>query len=64
MLGFSRPTVTVAASLLKRKDVIEYTRGMVHIVDVARLETEACECYRVIKNHLDNYTELDSGIVS
>ena len=28
------------------------------------LEMKSCECYRVIKNHLDNYTEFDSGIAA
>jgi hypothetical protein len=31
---------------------------------VAKLEARACECYRVVKNHLDNYTEFDSGSTS
>jgi CRP-like cAMP-binding protein len=62
MLGCTRPTVSVAAGLLKDDHVIEYSRGLIQIMDVARLEKRACECYQVIKNHLDNYTEFDSGM--
>jgi CRP-like cAMP-binding protein len=62
MLGCTRPTVSVAAGLLKDDHVIEYSRGLIQILDVARLEKRACECYQVIKNHLDNYTEFDSGM--
>jgi CRP-like cAMP-binding protein len=64
MLGCSRPSVSVAAKLLKDKGLISYTRGIIHILDVPKLEKTACECYHVIKNHLDNYTEFDSGIVA
>ncbi len=62
MLGTTRPTVSTAAGLLKQAGLIQYSRGVIRILDAARLEDRACECYRVIKNHLDNYTEFDSGI--
>ncbi len=64
MLGITRPTVTTAAGLLKEKNIVEYRRGQVHILDMAALQAESCECYQVIKDHLDNYTEFDSGIVA
>ena len=51
------------AAVLKERRLIEYTRGSIHILDVAGLERQSCECYRIIKNHLDNYAEFDSGIV-
>jgi CRP-like cAMP-binding protein len=61
MLGGTRPTLTTAAGLLKQKGLIEYTRGEIHIVDVAGLERASCECYLIIKNHLDNYAEFDTA---
>jgi CRP-like cAMP-binding protein len=61
MLGCSRPTVSTIAAALKEDGLIEYSRGVIHIMDVRRLEVKACECYRVIKDHLDNYTEFDTG---
>jgi CRP-like cAMP-binding protein len=64
MLGSSRPTVSLAAEILKQANLIEYRRGAIRILNVMGLEMKACECYRVIKNHLDNYTEFDSGIVA
>ncbi len=62
MLGNSRPSVSQAAAILKDEGLIEYTRGVIHIPDVKRLEARACECYQVIKNHLDSYAEFDSGL--
>ncbi len=62
MLGNSRTTVTVAAGMLKDKGLIEYSRGAIHIHDMKALEGRACECYRVIKDHLDNYAEFGSAI--
>lgn len=64
MLGGNRPTVTMAAGILKEKGLIEYSRGLIQILDVAGLTKTACECYTVIKNHLDNYTECDTGITA
>jgi CRP-like cAMP-binding protein len=64
MLGSTRPTVSTAAGLLKESGLIQYSRGVIRLLDVARLEVRACECYRVIKDHLDNYTEFDSGVIA
>ena len=63
MLGSSRPTVSVAAGILKGKGLIEYTRGNIHILDPEGLKREACECYHVIEDHLKNYAQFDSGLV-
>lgn len=61
MIGGTRPTLSTAAGLLKQKGLIEYTRGEIHIIDVAGLERASCECYLIIKNHLDNYAEFDTA---
>jgi len=49
MLGTDRPTVTLAAGVLQRKELIKYTRGAVEIVNRKKLEDSACECYGVIR---------------
>jgi CRP-like cAMP-binding protein len=64
MLGSTRPTVSMAAGLLKAEGLIEYTRGVIHVLDHPRLEARSCECYGIIKNHLDNYAEFDTGITA
>jgi CRP-like cAMP-binding protein len=61
MLGSTRPTVTVAAGILKDEGLIDYNRGTVQILDTRRLEERSCECYGIIKNHLDNYAEFDTA---
>jgi CRP-like cAMP-binding protein len=63
MLGCTRPTVSATAGLFKEDGLITYTRGVIQILDVKRLEQRSCECYRVIKNYLDNYAEFDSGVL-
>jgi CRP-like cAMP-binding protein len=60
MLGSTRPTVTIAAGTLKDEGLIEYTHGKVRILDKKGLQKRSCECYRVIKEHLDNYAEFDT----
>ena len=59
MLGSTRSTVSVAAAILKAEGLISYVRGKIHILDILRLEARSCECYRIIKNHLDSYTDFD-----
>ena len=51
MLGTDRPTVSLAASVLQRKEIIEYTRGAVKIVNRNKLEDSACECYGIIQQY-------------
>jgi CRP-like cAMP-binding protein len=49
MLGTDRPSVSLAAATLQRKRIIEYTYGAVKILNRKRLESSACECYRIIR---------------
>ncbi len=51
MLGTDRPTVSVAAGVLQRKKLIEYTRGAVKIVNRKKLEHSACECYAATQHY-------------
>ena len=55
MLGARRTTVTAAAGMLKRKGLITYTRGRMHIVDPIGLENVACECYKTLRNLYSNF---------
>jgi CRP-like cAMP-binding protein len=45
MLAATRPRVSQAAARLKSQGIVDYRRGNMSIVDRARLETIACECY-------------------
>ncbi len=53
MLGVRRPSVSVAARLLRSAGAIEYRRGAIKIVDRGALEGAACECYRTIRRVID-----------
>jgi len=55
MLGTDRPTVSLAAGILQKKQVIVHTRGAVQILSRAKLENCACECYGAMQ--LDRYGE-------
>ena len=49
MLGTDRPSVSLAAKILQRKKVIQYRRGALEILSRKKLESSACECYKVIQ---------------
>jgi CRP-like cAMP-binding protein len=55
MLGTRRSSVSVAASMLQKAGMITYTRGNVTIVDRAKLEDAACDCYEAIQRQLANW---------
>jgi CRP-like cAMP-binding protein len=52
MLGTDRPSVSLAAGTLQRKQIIEYNRGSVKILNRGELEKTACECYSVIQQYV------------
>ncbi|MFA6312673.1 MAG: Crp/Fnr family transcriptional regulator [Sterolibacterium sp.] len=49
MLGVRRVGVTKAAHALKQRDLIDYSRGNMTVVDGPGLEAAACSCYAVDK---------------
>jgi CRP-like cAMP-binding protein len=51
MLGTNRSSVSLAAGVLKRKKIIEYSRGSVTILNRKKLEESACECYRTMQQY-------------
>ena len=53
MLGVRRPSVSVAAGTLQKAGMIRYTHGKITILDQERLESAACECYRIVKTEYD-----------
>jgi CRP-like cAMP-binding protein len=53
MLGVRREGVAEAAGKLQKAGVINYRRGHIAVVDRAKLEKRACECYAVVKKEYD-----------
>ena len=49
MLGTRRASVTVAAGVLQKAGMIEYSRGSVRILSRQKLEESSCDCYGVIE---------------
>ena len=59
MLGTRRSSVSLAAGMLHKAGVITYTRGNVTLLDKAKLQTAACECYSAIQQQLKHW-EMES----
>jgi CRP-like cAMP-binding protein len=50
-LGARRASISVAATLLRDKQIIGYNRGRIRILDRQALLRSACECYRTLLTH-------------
>jgi Mn-dependent DtxR family transcriptional regulator len=51
MLGVQRASVSMFASQLQEKGLIQYRRGRVHIADPHGLASHACECRSALRRH-------------
>jgi CRP-like cAMP-binding protein len=55
MLGTRRASVTVAAGILQKADLITYGRGSVKVENRAKLEAAACECYGIMTEQVKKW---------
>lgn len=53
LLGARRAGVTVAVGLLQRFGFIKIARGRITILDSEGLESNACECYTVVRDSME-----------
>ena len=51
MMGVTRTSVTTVASELQKAGMITYSRGRLHIVDIAQIQKWACECEEDVRSH-------------
>ena len=56
MLGVTRSQISRTAGKFRKDGLITYTRGHLTIIKRAALEEKACECYRVIKTAIQEFT--------
>jgi CRP-like cAMP-binding protein len=53
MLGVQRTSVSLCANALQSAGLIRYSRGQIKILDRRGLIEAACECYEVVRDHVD-----------
>jgi CRP-like cAMP-binding protein len=61
MLGTQRSTVTVAAGEMQRDGMIGYSRGKIQILQRAKLEAVACECYGIVRSSYRRILNISNG---
>ncbi|HQS57707.1 MAG: Crp/Fnr family transcriptional regulator [Gallionellales bacterium 35-53-114] len=58
LLGVRRESITEAAGKLQKDGVIEYSRGLIKVLDRPKLEMKVCECYEVVKQEYERLLPL------
>ena len=62
LIGGRRPTINTITARLKKSRILDSRRGSFAILDRARLEERACECYAVIAQEIaQSLPRLSSG---
>ncbi len=64
MIGVRRMSAVVAIGRFKELGLIGHHRGEIQILNSQGLEAKACECYRAVKQHLDNSAEFDASFTT
>jgi CRP-like cAMP-binding protein len=59
MLGVRRQAVNATAGELQEAGLINYSRGLITVVDRAGLERAACPCYGIIRDLFDRVFAVD-----
>jgi CRP-like cAMP-binding protein len=57
MLGVQRNSVSIIATALQQARLINYSRGMIEIIDPEGLRASACECYQMVKMRYDRLSQ-------
>jgi CRP-like cAMP-binding protein len=53
MLGVTRTSAGLVLQSLEQQGMVRATRGKISILDRGRLQSAACECYRIAKESVD-----------
>ena len=53
MLGVRRSSVSLCAHALQKAGLIRYARGQIEVLNRDGLKESACECYEVIREHVE-----------
>jgi CRP-like cAMP-binding protein len=61
MLGVQRNSVSLAATALNEKGLIEYSRGNIKILEREELKTCSCECYEVVHEFVNRIVKPRRG---
>jgi CRP-like cAMP-binding protein len=61
MLGVRRESITEVAGKLQLAGLISYTRGHIEVLNRPGLETQACECYGVVKKE---FSRLHADLIA
>jgi CRP-like cAMP-binding protein len=54
MLGVHRPSVSIAANILKKAGLIRYDYGRMYVLDSKGRAEGACECYGLMEKQIEN----------
>jgi CRP-like cAMP-binding protein len=60
-LGVQRTSIGAIANALQREGIIDYSRGKIEILDLERLQMNACECFALIRQEFAEFLTAKDG---
>lgn len=62
-LGVQRTSIGAIANSLQKEGIIDYSRGRIQILDLERLQLNACECFHLIRQEFAEFLSEPKGSV-
>lgn len=61
MLGVRRASVNLIAGMFQKAGIIDYSRGIVRVLDRRALEASSCGCYAIVRDEYDRLLNMPRG---
>jgi CRP-like cAMP-binding protein len=62
MLGVHRPSVSLIANQFQAAGLLQYSRGLIRILNREGIEEVCCECYAQVRDRFESVMDVERGV--